>query len=110
MATAGSKIPWKRVVLKLSGEALMGPLSHGLHQPTLERIARDIRDAASLGVDGLGEVPADDADALPYPPASSEAPAVAPGGDDAAAALDEARARLRQRADDLARRMEQGDA
>ncbi len=66
--------------------------------------------AASLGVDGLGEVPADDADALPYPPASSEAPAVAPGGDDAAAALDEARARLRQRADDLARRMEQGDA
>jgi uridylate kinase len=51
MGAAGSSIPWKRIVLKLSGEALMGPLSHGLHQPTLERIARDVKSAAALGVE-----------------------------------------------------------
>lgn len=51
MAAAGSKVPFKRVVLKLSGEALMGPLSHGLHQPTLELIARDIKSASALGVE-----------------------------------------------------------
>lgn len=63
--------------------------------------------AASLGVDGLGEIPADDADAGATP---GTPPTAVPGGDDAAAALDEARDRLRRRADDLARRMEQGDA
>ncbi len=51
MAIAGKSLPWKRVVLKLSGEALMGPLSHGLDQPTLERIARDIKSAVALGVE-----------------------------------------------------------
>lgn len=51
MALAGASLPWKRVVLKLSGEALMGPLSHGLDQPTLERIARDVKSAAALGVE-----------------------------------------------------------
>jgi uridylate kinase len=51
MSTAGSSLPWKRVVLKLSGEALMGKLSHGLDQPTLERIARDVKAASKLGVE-----------------------------------------------------------
>ena len=44
-------IRWKRVIVKLSGEALMGPLTHGLHQPTLERIAVDLAKAASLGAE-----------------------------------------------------------
>ncbi len=39
-----------RVVVKLSGEALMGPETHGLHTPTLHRFAEDLKAAASLGV------------------------------------------------------------
>jgi len=42
---------WKRVLVKLSGEALMGGLSHGLDQPTLTRIARDLAATAGLGVE-----------------------------------------------------------
>ena len=48
-----SKAPqplFKRVVVKLSGEALMGPDTHGLHAPTLQRIAGDLKAAAELGV------------------------------------------------------------
>ncbi len=48
-----SKAPrplFKRVVVKLSGEALMGPDTHGLHAPTLQRIAGDLKAAADLGV------------------------------------------------------------
>ena len=42
---------WKRVVVKLSGEALMGRQSHGLDHDTLARIARDLANAAALGVE-----------------------------------------------------------
>ena len=41
--------PYKRIVLKLSGEALMGSQTHGLDQGTLERIAGDIAGAAGSG-------------------------------------------------------------
>ncbi len=41
---------FKRVVVKLSGEALMGPQTHGLHTPTLHRFAEDLKAAAALGV------------------------------------------------------------
>ncbi len=41
---------WKRVVVKLSGEALMGKLSHGLDQETLSRIADDVAASARTGV------------------------------------------------------------
>jgi uridylate kinase len=41
---------FKRVVVKLSGEALMGPETHGLHTPTLHRFAEDLKAAAALGV------------------------------------------------------------
>jgi uridylate kinase len=41
--------PWKRVILKLSGEALMGSQTHGLDQETLDRIAADIAGAADAG-------------------------------------------------------------
>ena len=32
---------YSRVMLKISGEALMGDLGYGLHPPTVERIARE---------------------------------------------------------------------
>jgi len=44
-------VAWKRVVLKLSGEALMGRQTHGLDAGTLERIAADVARASSLGVE-----------------------------------------------------------
>ncbi len=40
---------WRRVVVKLSGEALQGKQSHGLDQKVLERIALDLARAAQLG-------------------------------------------------------------
>jgi uridylate kinase len=41
---------YNRVMIKLSGEALMGDLSHGLDAPTVQRIAADIAAAAALDV------------------------------------------------------------
>ena len=41
---------YRRVVVKVSGEALMGPDSFGIHQPTLERIAADLVATSALGV------------------------------------------------------------
>ncbi|MEA2946960.1 MAG: uridylate kinase [Alphaproteobacteria bacterium] len=46
---------YRRVVVKVSGEALMGPDDYGIHQPTLERIAADLVAAHGLGV-ALGVV------------------------------------------------------
>ena len=46
---------YRRVVVKVSGEALMGPDSFGIHQPTLERIAADLVATQALGV-GIGVV------------------------------------------------------
>jgi len=51
MTDGGRKSEWKRVVVKLSGEALIGSGQHGLDAPTLERIARDLAAAAGLGVE-----------------------------------------------------------
>src|SRR4051794_41942491 len=41
---------YRRVVVKVSGEALMGPDAFGIHQPTLEGIAADLVAARALGV------------------------------------------------------------
>src|SRR3954471_15895349 len=41
---------YRRVVVKVSGEALMGPDAFGIHQPTLEGIAADLIAAQALGV------------------------------------------------------------
>jgi len=41
---------FKRVLLKISGEALMGALDYGLDPDTLIRIAKDVRDVQTLGV------------------------------------------------------------
>jgi uridylate kinase len=46
---------YQRVVVKVSGEALMGPEAFGIHQPTLERIAADLVATRALGV-ALGVV------------------------------------------------------
>lgn len=40
---------WKRVLLKLSGEALMGSQTFGIDPAVVERIAKEIADAVALG-------------------------------------------------------------
>jgi len=40
---------YRRVLLKVSGEALMGPQSYGIDVSTVERIASDIKEAADAG-------------------------------------------------------------
>src|SRR6202012_4942750 len=48
---ASMSASWRRVVVKLSGEALMGSASHGLDGPTVARIAQDLAGTARLGVE-----------------------------------------------------------
>ena len=45
------KTTFKRVMLKISGEALMGDQGFGLHPPTVERIAREVKSVHDLGVE-----------------------------------------------------------
>src|SRR5215813_531573 len=45
-----TKPVYRRVVVKVSGEALMGGEAFGIHQPTLERIAADLVATHALGV------------------------------------------------------------
>jgi uridylate kinase len=47
---AGGQPLFKRVVIKLSGEALMGKQTHGLDMPTVMRIAADLKAARDMGV------------------------------------------------------------
>jgi len=42
---------YKRVMLKISGEALMGDTSGGLHPPTVQRIAREVKTVHDMGVE-----------------------------------------------------------
>jgi uridylate kinase len=42
---------YRRVLLKISGEALMGPGSYGLDLPTVERIAGEIKEAKGIGTE-----------------------------------------------------------
>jgi uridylate kinase len=41
---------YRRVIVKLSGEALSGSEGFGIHQPTIDRVARDLAAAHKLGV------------------------------------------------------------
>jgi uridylate kinase len=41
---------YRRVIVKVSGEALIGPQDFGIHQATLDRIASDLIGARELGV------------------------------------------------------------
>ncbi len=45
------KTAYKRVLLKISGEALMGDQGYGLHPPTVERIAKEVKTIHDLGVE-----------------------------------------------------------
>ena len=45
-----STLRYQRVLLKVSGEALMGTRDYGLDTPTLRAIAEDVRDVVGLGV------------------------------------------------------------
>ncbi len=45
------KAAYKRVMLKISGEALMGDQGFGLHPPTVERIAKEVQSVHQMGVE-----------------------------------------------------------
>ncbi len=49
-AAGGGSPAYRRVLLKLSGEALLGPQSFGIDATTVSRIAEEIADIARLGV------------------------------------------------------------
>ena len=42
---------FKRVMLKISGEALMGDQGYGLHPPTVERIAKEVKSVHDMGTE-----------------------------------------------------------
>tara|TARA_Y100001001_G_scaffold143625_1_gene149083 strand:- start:1863 stop:2627 length:765 start_codon:yes stop_codon:yes gene_type:complete len=44
------QLPYKRVLLKMSGEVLMGSRDYGLDPETVARVARDVKQAIDLGV------------------------------------------------------------
>lgn len=44
-----SGLRYKRLLLKLSGEALLGKASHGIDMGVLERLAKDVKDAQNAG-------------------------------------------------------------
>lgn len=46
-----SELKYKRVLLKLSGEALLGDQPFGTHVPTLKSIAAQVRDVHALGIE-----------------------------------------------------------
>ena len=46
-----SKPAYKRVLLKLSGEALMGDDSYGINRGTIDRMVADVAEIANLGVE-----------------------------------------------------------
>ena len=51
MAETTSKIARKRVMLKLSGEALMGEDAYGINRATLERIVSEVAEVVRMGVE-----------------------------------------------------------
>lgn len=51
MAAPLTRPAYRRILLKISGEALMGPQGFGLHPPTVERIAEEIISLHELGVE-----------------------------------------------------------
>jgi len=49
--TDTAKTTYTRVMLKISGEALMGDQGFGLHPPTVERIAKEVKIVHDMGVE-----------------------------------------------------------
>ena len=50
-ASPAPRPQFKRVLLKISGEALMGDQGFGLHPPTVQRIAREIKSVRDMGIE-----------------------------------------------------------
>ncbi|MEZ5915897.1 MAG: UMP kinase, partial [Parvularculaceae bacterium] len=50
-ADKGRSLTYKRVLLKVSGEALMGSSQFGIDYDTVQRIAEEIKEAKELGVE-----------------------------------------------------------
>ncbi len=50
MADKVLKSRYQRILLKLSGEALMGEGKYGIHPPTLQRVASEVKDVVAAGV------------------------------------------------------------
>jgi uridylate kinase len=48
---AAASLPYKRVLLKMSGEVLMGDKEFGLDSDTVKRVAEDIKEVVDLGVE-----------------------------------------------------------
>jgi uridylate kinase len=51
LSATPQKPAYKRVLLKISGEALMGDQGYGLHPPTVQRIANEVKSVHELGVE-----------------------------------------------------------
>ena len=51
MTDATPQTAYKRILLKISGEALMGDQGFGLHPPTVERVADEIQSVHAMGVE-----------------------------------------------------------
>ncbi len=49
--TETARPAYKRVLLKISGEALMGDQGYGLHPPTVQRIAKEIKIVQAMDVE-----------------------------------------------------------
>ncbi|HMS96058.1 MAG TPA: UMP kinase, partial [Tabrizicola sp.] len=49
--SGAAAVKYSRVMLKISGEALMGDLGYGLHPPTVSRIASEVKSVLDLGVE-----------------------------------------------------------
>lgn len=50
-ADVQSALKYKRVMLKMSGEVLMGPQEYGMDPETVARVARDIKEVVDMGVE-----------------------------------------------------------
>ncbi len=74
-APQGTQTLYKRVLLKISGEALMGDQQYGIDLNVAERVAREVSDAVNSGVEvclviGGGNI----FRGLPLPPRAWTAP------------------------------------
>ena len=49
--SGAEQLTYKRVMLKISGEALMGDQSFGLHPPTVDRIAKELKTVHEMGAE-----------------------------------------------------------
>ena len=49
--TPATKLAYKRIVLKLSGESLAGPQGYGIHAETVDTIADEIKEVRELGAE-----------------------------------------------------------